>query len=158
YEKVRKLSPFDPDVTRRLVTIAEQASDHAALPGLYAELAECAPSEPERYEILGRMARVLADHVKDLGGAVDAAARAFESRPADAEALEQLERYAMHAGQPLAFVRAIDNASTRTLRGDTDEPRLFARWGRARARGLAAVPDGRDESTKAFTGLMEDDQ
>src|SRR5207248_3431555 len=29
YEKVRKLSPFDPDVTRRLVAIAEQANDHA---------------------------------------------------------------------------------------------------------------------------------
>jgi predicted Zn-dependent protease len=156
WERVRKLAPFDPETTRRLVAILEERDEHEKLPPLYAELAECAPDASERYDALSRMARVLADRIGDAEGAVDAAARAFATRPADPDALAELERYATRFGHYTAFVRAIDGAAARTLSGEADEPRTLARWARARARGLAGASETRDDAMRAFRDLMED--
>ena len=156
YERVRRLTPYDADATARLVAIAEDTGDAAALPALYVDLAECAKDDDERTAALGKLAGVL-ERAGDAHGALDAAARAFAVRPTSADALAQLERYARLAGDLEAFVRALDAATARTMRGEPEEPAVIARLSRARARALAEDPSRRADAWEALKGLIADD-
>lgn len=166
YERVRKLTPFDVDTTRRLVALAEAEQEVAALPSLYVELAECATTDDERYAALAKLAAVLAS-ADDRPGALDAAVRAFAVRPASPDALDQLER-AAHAVSPGpdqapntqgldVLVKALDEA-IRVLAGpEQGDAAALARLARARARALAADPAHGREAIDALRTLVADE-
>ncbi|MEO8797337.1 MAG: hypothetical protein ABI551_05580, partial [Polyangiaceae bacterium] len=152
FERVRQSTPDDAEATELLAAIFETQEKHAALPPLYAVLAETAATDQARAQVLLRLADVLADKLGDPSGSADAAARAFALDPQGADALTTFERHATTAGATATFARAVDRelAALEPSSAFATDLRL------AKARVFCKNSARHDDAAAVYRELLED--
>ena len=155
YARVRKVAPEDHDAAARLLELYERAEQWAPLPALYGVLLEHARGREEKVELLLRVAAIHAERLGDLAAASTSAARAFDLAPNDRNVLATFERLSVRAGSSAEFETAIDEALTRSARGE-DEVAQRAEMRLAKARVLAADPKRQDDAAGSYRELLDD--
>jgi tetratricopeptide (TPR) repeat protein len=159
YERVRDVSPDDSEAAARLATLLEAAEEWPLLPDLYAIMLAHAEAPSDRIGVLMRHARLLAEHLDDMGGALVSAAQAFELASASTEYRDVLSTFTMLALRGKAthiFAQAMDDAVARNAGDDVDAGARRTELRMAKARVLAANRDGRDAAASAYRAILED--
>ena len=152
YSKVRALLPGDLETAEKLADACERAGDFAELPALF-EVLLTGGSPDGRVALLMRVARVRAEHLADLPGAVGAVTEAFALDPRDKDVLAAFERLAASAGDALAFEAAVD-AAVKTTEADPDANVLHAELRMAKGRILSADPAHHARAATAYREVL----
>ena len=159
YERAREVAPGDGETAYRLADLLERAEDWTKLPDLYAVMLEHSELSSVRIGVLMRHARLLAEHLDDLGSALISAAQAFELASRSSEYREVLSTFTMLALRGKAthiFAHAMDEAIVRNAGGDPDCALRRTELRMAKARVLAANREGRDAAVAAYRAILED--
>jgi len=159
YERVREVAPADAEAASKLAELLENAAEWALLPELYGIMLAHSEVASVRIGVLMRHARLLAEQLDDLGGALVSAAQAFELASHSSEYREVLSTFTMLALRGKAthiFAQAIDDAIARNSGDDAECAVRRSELRMAKARVLAANRDGRDTAVLAYRAILED--
>ena len=159
YERVREVVPDDGAAVAHLADLLERAEDWSKLPELYAIMLARSEDAPLRIGVLMRHARLLAEHLDDMGGALVSAAQAFELASGSSDYREVLSTFTMLALRGKAthiFAQAMDDAIARNAGADSEQAVRRTELRMAKARVLAANREGRDAAVAAYRAILED--
>lgn len=159
FERARELAPRDPEIARRLADLLERAEEWSKLPELYAVLLEHSELASVRIDVLMRHARLLAEHLDDLGSALVSAAQAFQLAAASAEYREVLSMFTMLALRGKAthiFAQAMDDAIVVNAGADVEHAARRTELRMAKARVLSANREGREAAAAAYRAILDD--
>jgi tetratricopeptide (TPR) repeat protein len=160
FECARDVAPGDVTIAARLADLLEQAEDWTKLPDLYALMLAEAEAPPARISVLMRHARLLAEHLDDMAGALVSAAQAFELASGSPEYRDVLSTFTMLALRGKAthiFAQAMDDAVTRNAGSDPECATRRTDLRMAKARVLSANREGRDAAVAAYRAILEDE-
>ncbi|HEX7663939.1 MAG TPA: tetratricopeptide repeat protein [Polyangiaceae bacterium] len=119
---------------------------------LYAVMAEAAPNDAARAQVLLRLANLQAEKLGDPSGSADAAARAFTLDPQGPDTLATFETHATTAGATATFARAVD----RELAALDPASPFAADLKLAKARVLCKDLARHDDAANVYRELLED--
>ncbi len=159
YERVRGVAPGDCEAASQLAELLEAAEDWPKLPELYAVILEHSEQASARVEVLMRHARLLAERLDDLNGALVSAAQAFQLASESSDYREVLSTFttlALRGKATHIFAQAIDDAIERSLGADEEHVVRRSELRMAKARVLAANREGRDAAVAAYRAILDD--
>jgi tetratricopeptide (TPR) repeat protein len=159
YERVRGVAPDDNEAAFRLSALLEKKEEWSRLPELYAVMLAHSEIKSARIAILMRHAKLLAEHLDDVGSALVSAAQAFELASGSSEYRDVLSTFTMLALRGKAthiFGQAIDEAIERNGATDSESANRRADLRMAKARVLAANREGREGAVLAYRAILED--